>query len=347
MSFRKHLIHKDRSLHEALIALEKLSTDAILFVVDDHDVLLGSLTDGDIRRGIIQGLSLEHNLLDFLQGNPKFIKYGNYNIKDVIQLRDKNFTIFPVINDSGVIINIVNFRKQKSYLPIDALIMAGGRGERLKPLTDHMPKPLLKVGEKPIIEHNIDRLRDFGVDDIWISLRYLGEMIEAYFQDGSNKSLRINYVYEYDALGTIGALALIEDFQHDTVLIINSDILTTINYEEFYLFFRNENADLAVACIPYHVNVPYAVMDTVDKKIIGFREKPTYTYYSNAGIYLLKRSVIELIPKNIRFDATDLMEVMINNGAKISAYPLVEYWLDIGKHDDFQKANEDIRRLKI
>jgi len=347
MNFRNHLIQENCSVREALIALEGLSTDAILFVVDDQDILHGSLTDGDIRRGIIQGLGSENALLDFVQPNPKFIQQGNYNIEEIIELREKNFTIFPVVNETGVIINVVNFRKQKSYLPIDALIMAGGRGERLRPLTDNIPKPLLPVGDKPILEHNVDRLRDFGIDDIWISLRYLGEKIEAYFKDGSHKSLRISYVNEVDALGTAGALALIEDLVHDTVLIINSDILTTINYEEFFLFFKKENADLAVACIPYKVNVPYAVMDTKDGQVIGFREKPTYTYYSNAGMYLMKREFVDLIPKNTHYNATDLMEEIIRRGGKVAAYPLVEYWLDIGKHDDYTKAQEDILRLKL
>ena len=344
--YHKHLAHIDTSIRQALEILDKLASDAILFLVDDENKLLGSLTDGDLRRGFIKGLAFEDHLSKFIQPNPKFIQQGKYNLKEIIALRDKFFTIFPVVDAEMKIINVVNFRHQKSYLPVDALIMAGGRGERLKPLTDKTPKPLLKVGDKPIIEHNIDRLNTFGIDDIWISVRYLGEQLVDYFKDGSEKALRINYVWEENALGTAGALALVDDFIHDHVLMMNSDLLTNIDFEDLFLFFEEQQADLVVACIPYQVNVPYAVMETNGKKVTGFKEKPTYTHYSNAGIYLMKKEVINKVPKNETFNATDLMEKLIQEGKKVVAYPLVGYWLDIGKHEDYQKAQIDINNMK-
>ena len=336
-------------MREALMKLDALAADAILFLVDTDNKLLGSLTDGDLRRGFIRGLGFHDHLYEFIQSNPhpKYIKQGNFNLKEIIEFRERFYNVFPVVNAQMQIINVVNFRHQKSYLPVDALIMAGGRGERLKPLTDTTPKPLLKVGEKPIIEHNIDRLNTYGIDDIWISVRYLGRQLVDYFQDGSEKALRINYVWEENALGTAGALALVEGFIHDHVLMMNSDLLTNIDFEDLYLFFEEQQADFAVACIPYQVNVPYAVMETQDKTVIGFKEKPTYTHYSNAGIYLMKKEVIDLIPKNQAFNATDLMEKLIKEGKKVVAYPLVGYWLDIGKHEDFQKAQQDIKQIKF
>ncbi len=345
--FYKHIAHIDLPIREALKKLDELASDAILFLVDDNNQLLGSLTDGDLRRGFIKGLNFEDHLSKFIQPNPKYIQQGKYDLKEIIALRDKFFTIFPVVNANMQIINVVNFRHQKSYLPIDALIMAGGRGERLRPLTDATPKPLLKVGEKPIIEHNIDRLNTYGIDDVWISVRYLGQQLVDYFQDGSEKALRIKYVWEEDALGTAGALALVEGLIHNHVLMMNSDLLTNIDFEDLYLFFEENNADFVVACIPYQVNVPYAVMETQDKIVTGFKEKPTYTHYSNAGIYLMKREVIDLIPKNQAFNATDLMELLIQNNKKVVAYPLVGYWLDIGKHEDYQKAQNDIKQIKF
>ena len=245
------------------------------------------------------------------------------------------------------IIDVVNFKYQKSYLPIDALIMAGGRGERLRPLTDTIPKPLLIVGDKPIIEHNIDRLKVFGIDEIWISINYLGDQIVDYFRDGSDKSLNINYVKEKNALGTAGALSLINKFSNDYVLLINSDLLTNIDFEDFFIFFKDNNADFAVACIPYQVNIPYAVMETDNKLVTGFREKPTYTHYSNAGIYLMKKEIVKKIPKESKYDATDLMQELIEGGFRVVSYPLVDYWLDIGKHEDFKKAQIDISRIKF
>ena len=345
--YHKHLAHIDTSIRQALELLDQLASDAIIFLVDDENKLLGSLTDGDLRRGFIKGLGFEDHLSKFIQPNPKFIQQGKYNLKEIIALREKFFTIFPVVDAQMKIINVVNFRHQKSYLPVDALIMAGGRGERLKPLTDNTPKPLLKVGDKPIIEHNIDRLNTYGIDDIWISVRYLGNQLVDYFKDGSEKALRINYVWEENALGTAGALALIDDFIHDHVLMMNSDLLTNIDFEDLFLFFEEHEADLAVACIPYQVNVPYAVMETKDKTVTGFNEKPTYTHYSNAGIYLMKREVIHKVPKNETFNATDLMEKLIQEGKKVVAYPLVGYWLDIGKHEDYEKAQHDIKQLKF
>lgn len=345
--FSRHLISNKASIREALKSLDDLASDAILFLVDDENKLLGSLTDGDLRRGFIKGLGFEHALSEFIQPNPKYIQQGKYNLKEIIALREKFFTVFPVVNGQMQIINVVNFRHQKSYLPVDALIMAGGRGERLKPLTDTTPKPLLKVGDKPIVEHNIDRLNNYGIDDIWISLRYLGNQLVDYFQDGSEKALRIKYVWEENALGTAGALALVEGFIHDHVLMMNSDLLTNIDFEDLYLFFEEQEADFVVACIPYQVNVPYAVMETQDKVVTGFKEKPTYTHYSNAGIYLMKKEVVKLVPKNHAYNATDLMEQLIQEGKKVVAYPLVGYWLDIGKHEDFKKAQQDIKQIKL
>jgi len=345
--YTKHIININSTIREALQRLDELASDAILFLVDDFNQLLGSLTDGDLRRGFIKSLGFDDHLSQFIQPNPKFIQQGKYNLKEIIALRERFFTVFPVVNSQMQIINVVNFRHQKSYLPVDALIMAGGRGERLKPLTDTTPKPLLNVGERPIIEHNIDRLNTYGIDDIWISVRYLGQQLVDYFQDGSEKALRINYVWEENALGTAGALALVDNFIHDKVLMMNSDLLTNIDFEDLYLFFEEQQADFAVACIPYQVNVPYAVMETQDKIVTGFKEKPIYTHYSNAGIYLMKKEVIDLIPKSETFNATDLMELLIQEGKKVVAYPLVGYWLDIGKHEDYQKAQQDIKQIKL
>ena len=347
LPFHKHIAHIDLSIREALQKLDELASDAILFLVDDNNQLLGSLTDGDLRRGFIKKLGLEGHLSQFMQSNLKYIQQSKYNLKEIIALRERFFTIFPVVNAQMQIINVVNFRNKKSYLPVDALIMAGGRGERLKPLTDTTPKPLLKVGEKPIIEHNIDRLNTYGIDDIWISLRYLGQQLVDYLKDGSEKSLRINYVWEENALGTAGALALVKGFIHDHVLMMNSDLLTNIDFEDLYIFFEEQQADFVVACIPYQVNVPYAVMETKDKIVTGLKEKPTYTHYSNAGIYLMKKTVIDLIPKNQAFNATDLMEQLIEQNKKVVAYPLVGYWLDIGQMEDFNKAQIDINYLKL
>lgn len=345
--YKDHLILSGNTVREALILLDKLAKDAILFVVDKNDRLFGALTDGDVRRGLIKGFTIDSLIDDIVQYSPRFITKGEYNLDKIIEYREGNFRVVPVVDENRRVVNVINFRKIRSYLPVDAVIMAGGRGQRLQPLTDSVPKPLLKVGGKAIMEHNIDRLALYGIDDFWISVKYLGEQIEKHFGKGSEKNIKIKYVWENEALGTIGAVSQIENFEHDYVLVTNSDLLTNIDYEQFFLEFIRQEADLAVLTIPYQVNVPYAVLETKEGKVKSFKEKPTYTYYSNGGIYLMKKEMVEFIPKETFFNATDLMEELIKNDLKVISFPFSGYWLDVGKHEDFEKAHIDIKNIKF
>ena len=346
-NYKDHLLLTESTIREALIKLQDLAKDAILFVVDDEDKLLGSLTDGDIRRGLIDGVEVTDNVNKIIQPNPKFIRKGEKNLEKKIEYREGNYRILPVLDDNNIVVTVINFRLIRSYLPVDAVIMAGGKGTRLRPLTEHTPKPLLKVGSKPIMEHNLDRLALYGIDDFWISVKYLGEQIEDYFGNGRQKNINLSYVWEDKPLGTIGAVSKIDDFSHDYVLLTNSDLLTNLDYEHFFLDFKNNDADLAVVTIPYQVNIPYAVLETNNGQVVNFKEKPTYTYYSNGGIYLIKKSALKYLPKESFFNATDLMEKLIEDGKKVVSYPLSGYWLDVGKHEDFEKAQRDIEQIKF
>ena len=348
VNYTQHLIENTSSIKEALIKLNVLAKDAILFIIDDLGKLQGSLTDGDIRRGLLNGVIIDDLVTKILQTNPKFILKSNYDVQEIIDLRSENYKVFPVLDDDEIIINVVNFRLTKSYLPLDAILMAGGKGTRLRPLTNDVPKPLLLVGDKTIMEHNVDRLAKFGIDNFWFSVNYLGNKIEDFFGSGKEKNLSINYVWEDTPLGTIGAVSKIDDLKHDDVLVTNSDILTNLDYEQFYLDFKNSNADLAIASVPYKVNVPYAVLEKDDNGCItGFKEKPTYTYFSNGGIYLMKKSVLSLIPKNTFYNATDLIEKLLSINKKVVSFNLECYWLDIGKHVDYDKAQIDIKKIKF
>lgn len=335
------------TIKDALVKLDELAKDAILFIVDGDDRLVGSLTDGDVRRGLIKGITIDHIADEIIQPNPRFIRKGERDIKKVIEYREGNFRILPVVDKDSKVVNVINFRETRSYLPVDAVIMAGGRGMRLKPLTDTTPKPLLKVGNKAIMEHNVDRLALYGIDDFWFSVKYLGEQIEEYFGDGSARNANIKYVWEDEPLGTIGAVSKIDDFGHDYVLVTNSDLLTNLDYEHFFLDFIDNDADFAVVTIPYLVNVPYAVLETSNGQIVSFKEKPTYTYYSNGGIYLMKKDVLKYLPKDTFFNTTDLMEKLIAENHKVISYPLSGYWLDVGKHEDFEKAQTDINQIRF
>ena len=345
--YKNHLIHSNSKVKEALYLLNELSIDAILFVIDKNEKLIGSLTDGDIRRGLIDGYNIESNINDFIEKNPKYISKKVNSLEKIIEYRKLGYKILPVLDENRKVVNIINFRKTLSYLPVDAVIMAGGKGKRLSPLTDSKPKPLLLVGNKPIIEHNLDRLALFGIDDIWISINYLGEQIESYFGDGKNKNLKIEYVWEKKSLGTIGAVSKIKNFKHDNILLTNSDLLTNLNYEHFYKEFLIQDADMAVLSIPYKIDIPYAVLESNDSQVKSFIEKPTYTYYSNGGVYLFKKSMLKYIPENKFFNATDFMQKLLDENYKVVSIPFSGYWLDVGKHDDFKKANEDIKNFNF
>jgi dTDP-glucose pyrophosphorylase len=346
-NYKDHLILSGSSIKEALIKLDILASDAILFVVDKEDKLIGSLTDGDVRRALIRDIQINSIVDHIIQPHPRYLRKGDRDIQKVIEYREGNFRILPILDKENKIVNVINYREIRSYLPVDAVIMAGGKGQRLRPLTDNTPKPLLKVGNKPIMQHNLDRLALYGIDDFWVSVKYLGEQIEAYFGNGHERNINIEYVWEDEPLGTIGAVSKINNFRHNYILLTNSDLLTNLDYEHFFLDFLNQDADLSIVTIPYKVSIPYAVLETVNGQIKHFKEKPTYTYYSNGGIYLMKKAVLNFLPKNTFFNATDLMEKLILEGKKVVSYPLAGYWLDIGKHEDFEKAQEDIKHLKI
>lgn len=346
--FKKHLILKSQSVREALIHLDRLASDAILFVVNEKNILLGSLTDGDLRRGFIRGLGFENLITDFIQPNPKFIYDKEFNQERLKEFKDNLIKIIPILNTENQIVDVLNFRFRSTLLPLDAVLMAGGEGKRLRPLTENTPKPLLKVGDKPIIEYNIDRLAKVGIENINISINYLGDQLVEYFGDGKQKNLNIQYVKEDKPLGTIGSILLVEQFKHDDIIVMNSDLLTNIDFADFYKLYKDSDADMAVAATSYHVDIPYAVLE-VDgtSEVKSLKEKPRYTYYSNAGIYIIKKEILRMIPEDTFFDITDLMDRILEMNLKLVTYPINGYWLDIGKHEDFKKAQEDIKHIKL
>jgi len=346
-TYKKYLLPQGSTVKDALVRLNILAKDAIVFIVTEDNKLVGSLTDGDVRRGLLKGIGIDNLVDEIIEPNPRFIQKGERDIAKVLEYRENNFRVIPILDKMDRVVNVINFREIKSYLPVDVVIMAGGRGERMRPLTDVTPKPLLKVGDKPILEHNLDRLALFGIDDFWISVKYLGDQIESYIGDGSIRNMNIQYVWEDEPLGTIGAVSKINNFQHDYVMVTNSDLLTNLDFEHFFLDFLKQDADLSVVTIPYQVSIPYAVLETSNGDVLSFKEKPTYTYYSNGGIYLMKRKIVEMIPAGQHFNATNLMERLIEKGFKVSSYPLSGYWLDVGNAQDFEKAQKDIHQIKF
>ena len=341
------LIHKNKNLVEGLQRLNKLRnlSRLILFVIDDNHKVVGSVTDGDIRRSIIAEQNLQKTLGEI--ANPDFKRlYQTDSYQSFEKYRKLDIKILPILNSEGILVDLIDLESTQAKLPLEAVIMAGGRGKRLSPLTDTIPKPMLQLGSKPIIEHNIDRLISFGIKKIYISVKYLGEQIVDYLGDGNQKNINIEYVWENEPLGTAGALALIDNLTTEHILLMNSDLFTNVNFESLYLKLINENADMAVASTEYKVDIPYAVFETKAGKITNFKEKPSFIYHSNAGIYILKRSLISKIQKNKYCDITDVMEQLVTEGGKLVYDPIIGYWIVIGKTVDYEHAQEFIKHLE-
>ena len=341
--YNQYLISYDSCILDSLKQLDKVSDEGMLtlFAINGYGCIVGSLTDGDCRRALISGAALNDSIETVMHKDFTYITDNNYSSNLIRYIREKGFKLVPYLNDDGSIRNIIDFSNGKSYLPIDAVLMAGGRGERLRPLTLHTPKPLLKVADKPIIDYNIDNLIHCGIDNINVTVNYLAEQIEEHFSVEKN-GVKIKCIREGKKfLGTIGGVQYIKDWHNDVVLLMNSDLFTNINLEEFYLHFLKNNVDMSVAAMPYSVNIPYGILDIENKRnIIGIKEKPSYYYYANAGIYLFKRSLLDLIPHNTYYDATDFLTDLIAKQYKVIRFPISGYWIDIGKPADFQKVQE-------
>lgn len=346
-SLKKYVIAEDKTILEALAQLNRLTFDLNLFVLDQDLTLMGSVTDGDIRRSILTGVKLQDPITAAMNPSCKYLLAGQIDLNVIIEQRNKDIKILPIVNSEKQIVDLLNYSETRTLLPIDAVVMAGGMGTRLLPLTQNTPKPLLPIGDKPIIEYNLQRMQKFGIRNIHITVNYLKEQIQEYVANLPSNSNHIGCFVETKPLGTIGALSLMGDWHNDYVLLTNSDLLTTIDYEDFFLEFIESGADMMVAVMPYTIKVPYALLELEKDRVKAFKEKPEYIYHANTGIYLLKKEVISLIPQDRLYNATDLMEKLIQENRKVSYYQMVSYWLDIGKHEDYKKALEDIKHLKF
>lgn len=344
-----HTINSESTAREALRKLSCLpdNSSLTLFIINELGSLIGTVTDGDIRRGLLKELNVSDSIIHFMNDSFKYVKDGDIDTNEINKYKALGIMLLPVLDNENKIIRILDLKKTRVVLPLTAMLMAGGRGERLKPLTDQVPKPMLMVGNKPIIEHNIDRLISYGINELYISVRYLSDQIKQYFGDGSSKGVTINYIDEDEPLGTLGAISKLKKIKNNDILVMNSDILTNIDYEDFYKVYLEYGSEMTLVSIPYNVAVPYAVLNTNLHIVNAFEEKPNFTYYSNGGIYLINSKFISMVPENTFFNATDLMELIIKSNFNLTHYPLLSYWLDIGRHQDYLKAQDDIKHITI
>ena len=346
MNLPKYVIKDTATISEALVELNgnahKWQT---LFIIDRNEQMIGTLTDGDIRRGLIEGAQLTDNVCEIMHRDFRFVHKDKNDPVQLKELRNQKIQFIPVLDDDNHIIQVFDLKKYQNILPFDAVLMAGGKGERLRPLTEKMPKPLIKVGDKAIIDYNIERLISYGIKNINVTINYLGEQLEEHFSTPIN-GIKVDCVREPKYLGTIGSIQFVKEFHNDTILVMNSDLFTNIDYEDFYLHFKEHDAEMSVAAVPYNVSIPFGIFELDGRDILGIREKPTYHYYANAGIYLIKKEVLKYIPNNEFFNATDLIEELVRLQMKVIRFPITGYWVDIGQHSELKKAEDLVKHLK-
>ena len=343
---KNHLISKDITLLEALSVICALAPEPlVLFVLNEKNQMVGTLTDGDSRRALIKGASVNDTVETIMHCDFNYVKVEDLdNVREIKRQRELKMKLIPVLDADNHIVEIINLEEHKTRLPVDAVLMAGGKGERLRPLTEKTPKPLLKVGDKCIIDHNIDRLITYGVKHISVTVNYLKEQIEEHFSEPRH-DVKVLTIREPKFLGTIGSIRFVKELFNDTVLVMNSDLFTNINYEDFYLHFKEHDADMSVAAVPYDVDIPLGILNLEGRNITGLTEKPHFGYYANAGIYLIKKSALDLIPEDEMFHSTDLVEALVAAGRKVIRFPLNGTWIDIGTPQEYRRANDMVKHM--
>ena len=339
----RHLIQSDATLLDALARLNALSGSTMtLFAIDGDGRVGGTLTDGDIRRALLAGCTLDSPVHAAARRDFRSVCGPAPDVAALRDCRLAGITLVPQLDADGRLECIIDLNLTPTRLPLRALLMAGGKGERLRPMTLTTPKPLLEIDGKAIIDYNVEALAAAGIEDITVSTAYLADAIDAHFA-APVAGVRVRTVRESTPLGTIGAATLIDCSADGDTLVMNSDLLTTVSFEEMYLHHAAEQADITIAAIPYAVSVPYAILSTDGSRVTGIEEKPSYSYYANAGIYIMRNAVLRTLRPGERTDATDLVERVIASGGRVAYYPIRGTWIDVGSPTDFRQASELMR----
>ena len=342
------LLKPEQPIREALELIDRESL-RISLVVGDNLRLLGVVTDGDIRRGLLRDLTLASPVREVMNIAPLTARYGTER-KELIKLMEKEQLLaIPLLKD-GIVAGLetLQWTGEISKYQNPVFLMAGGFGTRLRPLTDNCPKPLLKVGDKPILEIVLNSFIRAGFVNFYISTHYLPEMIREHFGDGKKWNVNINYVHEEEPLGTGGALGLLPaDLPDLPLILINGDVLTTVNFE-LLLEFHNKHQAAATMCVrDYEHQVPFGVINGEGNKIISMVEKPVQRFFVNAGIYVVSPKIGNSVDKNICIDMPTLLEQFISKKENVMMFPIHEYWLDIGRMEDYNRAQKDILSLEF
>lgn len=342
IDWQRLLISSEISIIQAIEILDK-TAKKILVVVDSDRKVLGTLTDGDIRRALLKKVDFESPVSSIMNSNPFLLFESKIEFSggEIKLATERGITKIPIITENRVIVGIFDSlrdfsTKKKSNVVV---LMAGGLGSRLKTLTKDCPKPMLKVGEKPILETILLNFKRQGFYRFLISVNYQSEVIKKYFGDGSKYGVEVSYLEEETRLGTAGPLGLIEQEIKEPLIVMNGDLLTTIDFNDV-LEFHSQQKSMATICVKeYDFQVPYGVVELKDHNYVQeIKEKPKHSFFVNAGAYVLDPKSIHYVDKGKAIDMPNLLEKFLGDDEKVSAFPIREYWLDIGKPDDFKKA---------
>lgn len=342
-------VSNDTSIRSTMRCIDK-NTKGIALVVDDQQRIIASITDGDIRRAILDGISLDLPLDELIQRKsgssyPKPITAPeSTESKKLLRImREKSIRQIPIVDIDQRVVDLITLADlvPQESLPLQAVLMAGGFGKRLQPLTENLPKPMLPVGDRPLMEHTIEQLKHSGIRNVSITTHYQADKITKYFGNGEAFGVNIDYIPEINPLGTAGALSLLQNLG-EPLLVINGDILTKVDFRAMKDFHSEHNADLTVGVRLYDFKVPFGVVESNGNQVLDIQEKPEIQFLISAGIYLLEPSVRKFIPRNEHFDMPNLIRRVIDEGGQVVNFPVVEYWLDIGHHSDYERAKNDL-----
>jgi dTDP-glucose pyrophosphorylase len=339
------LVYPDSTLSETIKVLDAAALQIVLVVDKDNRKLLGTVTDGDIRRALIKRLSMESPVHEIMSPNPKVAHEGWSKARLLAFMEQQRLLQMPIVDEDGILVGLETLHglleHPRQENPV--FLMAGGYGTRLRPLTDTCPKPMLSIGDKPILEIILESFVNTGFYRFYISTHYMPEKIQDYFGDGSRWGVSIQYVHEEQALGTAGALGLLPHAEiNSPMIMMNGDLLTNLNYLTL-LDFHEEHGGSATMCVKeYEYQVPYGVIQSDGHRATEIVEKPIHSYHINAGIYLLTPELVRSVKQGQHIDMPTLLEQEIEAGRGVNLYPLNDYWLDIGRMDDLKRAKDEI-----
>jgi dTDP-glucose pyrophosphorylase len=341
-SFSKIKLSIDSTIKEALMIIDSGAMQ-IALVVDSNNKLIGTITDGDIRRGLLNGLSLADSVESIVFRTPTVCSVNDSKEEILKVAVEKKIYQIPIVDLDGILVGIdeVDELLKPTEYSNKVVLMVGGLGTRLRPLTDKKPKPLLEVGNKPILETIISNFAKYGFKNIILCVNYKSEMIQNYFGDGSAFGVNISYTHEEKRMGTAGALSLMKNDLNEPFFVMNGDLLTNINFEHMLEFHTKDKAIATMGVREYDFQVPYGVVSVKDTSILKIEEKPVHSFFVSGGIYLLNKETLSEIPENTFYDMPTLFNKLIIAKEKVISFPIREYWLDIGRLSDYEQANSE------